>query len=114
MERSIPDNLQYVKFNIIKNEHLSRFEIFVEGELGGFAEYRVNGKVMALPHTFVEPKFGGKGVGGALVAYALEEARSNGLTVAPYCSFVAKVISKENERYGELVSPEFFHLLPSK
>lgn len=103
-----------MNFEIRKNEALSRFEISVDGEFGGFAEYKVTGKVMALPHTVVEPKFGGKGVGGALVAYALEEARSNGLTVAPYCSFVAKVISKENERYGELVSPEFFHLLPSK
>lgn len=111
MEWSIPDNLQYVKFNIIKNEQFSRFEIFVDGELGGFADYKIEGLNMVLPHTVVEPKFGGKGVGGALVAFALEDARNNGQSVIPLCSFVAKTIAKNPEKFAELVPDEFVHLI---
>ena len=68
-----------------KNMELSRFEVFVDGELGGFAEFTMNGNTMAFPHTEVDPKFGGKGVGGALVTFALDDALSNGFSVLPIC-----------------------------
>ena len=98
-------------FEIRRNDSLSRFEIFVAGELAGFADFKIDGSVMALPHTVVEPQFGGKGIGGALVEFALNDARTNGLNVAPYCSFVAKAISKNFAEYGDLVPKEYAHLL---
>ena len=101
-------------FEIRRNDLHSRFEIFVSGEFAGFADFKIDGSVMALPHTVVEPEFGGKGVGGALVAFALNDARADGLKVAPYCSFVAKAISKNFDEYGDLVPEEFAHLLPGQ
>ena len=86
-----------------KNMGISRFEIFVDGELGGFAEFTMNGNTMSFPHTEVDPKFGGKGVGGALVTFALDDAISNGFNVLPICPFVAKTISKNPEKYLHLV-----------
>ena len=86
-----------------KNIELSRFYIFVDGELGGFAEFTINGNTITFTHTEVDPKFGGKGVGGTLVAFALDDALSNGFNVAPICPFVAKSISKNPEKYLHLV-----------
>ena len=87
----------------VKNAELSRFDIFVDGELAGFAEFTMKDQTMVFPHTEVDPKFGGKGVGGTLVTYALDDAVANGFKVAPFCPFVAKTISKNPEKYLYLV-----------
>ena len=64
-----------------------RFEISVDGELVGFATYHVDGDVMTLPHTEVDPSLGGLGLGTQLVRGALAGARERGLRVLPYCTF---------------------------
>lgn len=89
--------------DVTRNDELSRFEIHVDGELAGFAEFRMRGNTMVFPHTVIDPKFGGKGLGGTLVTYALDEASMRKLNVAPYCPFVAKVITKNPDKYLFLV-----------
>ena len=92
-----------MELKTIKNLDLSRFEIFVDGELAGFAEFTMKDSTMVFPHTEVDPKFGGKGVGGALVTFALDDALAQGSKVAPFCPFVAKMINKDPEKYLHLV-----------
>ena len=92
-----------MSIELTRNDELSRFEIYLDGELAGFAEFRMRGTTMVFPHTEVDPKFGGKGLGGTLVTYALDEASMKKLSVAPYCPFVAKVIAKEPDKYLFLV-----------
>lgn len=87
----------------IKNSELSRFDIYVDDELAGFAEFTMKGSTMVFPHTEVHPKFGGKGVGGTLVTFALDDALSHGFKVAPFCPFVARAIGKNPEKYLHLV-----------
>ena len=85
------------------NKELSRFEIFYESELAGFADFEIQGNTMVFPHTEVDPRFGGKGLGSSLVVFALDSAKSDGYEVAPICPFVAKMIAKNPEKYLELV-----------
>ena len=92
-----------MQIKVLKNIELSRFEVLVDAELAGFAEFKVRGDTIVFPHTEVDPKFGGKGVGGALVTFALDDALSNGFKVAPLCPFVAKTISKNPAKYLHLV-----------
>jgi predicted GNAT family acetyltransferase len=80
----------------------SRFEITVDGDLAGYVDYRLDGDEYALPHTRVFPQFGGRGVGGQLIAGALTEIASRGGSVLPYCPFVPKVI-RDNPEFLELV-----------
>jgi predicted GNAT family acetyltransferase len=82
----------------------SRFEITVDGDLAGYVDYRLDGDEYALPHTRVFPQFGGRGVGGQLIAGALTEIASRGGSVLPYCPFVPKVIRDH---------PEFLELVPA-
>ena len=92
-----------MELKTVKNMELSRFDIYVDGELAGFADFTMKGQTMVFPHTEVDPKFGGKGVGGALVTFALDDAKANGFNVAPFCPFVAKTIIKSPEKYLHLV-----------
>ena len=66
-----------------------RFEIRIGDRVVGLASYHVDGSTMTLPHTEVDPGVGGRGVGTALVRFALEDTRASGRRVIPLCSFVA-------------------------
>jgi len=88
----------------IKNNYeKSRYEILINGELAGFADYEVIEDTVKFPHTEVDPAFGGRGVGSALVEFALEDVKEQGKFVAPICPFVAKAISKKPDQYPSLV-----------
>jgi predicted GNAT family acetyltransferase len=92
-----------VATSILRNHELSRFEIYLEDELAGFAEFRMRGNTIVFPHTEIDPKFGGKGLGSALIQYALDDAAMKKLLVAPYCPFVSKYIAKNPDKYLFLV-----------
>lgn len=91
---------------IKKNEALLRYEIHVDGVLAGFVEYVLGENSIEFPHTEIDPAFGGKGIGSALVEFALDDAQANNLEVAPTCPFVARAISKNPTKYLELVPKE--------
>jgi predicted GNAT family acetyltransferase len=88
-----------IKNNIEK----SRYEIFIDSELAGFADYKIVGDTVKFPHTEVNPAFGGRGVGSSLVEFALDDVKRQGNFVAPICPFVAKAITKKPDQYLELV-----------
>ena len=80
----------------------SRFEIYVDGDRVGVLDYYVSGDTITMPHTEIDPAYGGQGLGGALVQGALDEARSRGLSVRPACSFVRHYVEQHPE-YQDLV-----------
>ena len=89
--------------SIVKNEKLNRFEIYSDGELAGFAEFKVVNQMISYTHTEIDPRFGGKGLGSQLIKEALDEALEQNLEIAPYCSFVSAYIKKNSEKYLHLV-----------
>jgi predicted GNAT family acetyltransferase len=86
-------------------EH-SRFEIRVGGELAGFAEYRRRPPLIAFTHTLIDPRFEGQGLAHQLVETALSQARSEGLSVLPFCPFVRGFIASHRDEYVDLVSAD--------
>jgi predicted GNAT family acetyltransferase len=79
-----------------------RFEVTVDGELAGFIDYRSRRGLLALTHTEVEDRFEGRGLGGRLARFALDQAREQGLAVLPFCPFVNEWI-RRHPGYEELV-----------
>jgi uncharacterized protein len=79
-----------------------RYELVVESEVVGEIRYRLRPDAVALVHTEVSPRFEGRGLGGQLVAGALDDIRMRGLHVIPICPFVRGYIRRHPE-YGELV-----------
>ncbi|MEU8265666.1 GNAT family N-acetyltransferase [Sphaerisporangium sp. NPDC049002] len=88
---------------VTDNPDAKRFEITVDGRLGGFAEYhRLTGRLV-FTHTEVDDAFEGQGLGSRLVRYALDSARAEGVSVVPRCPFVARYIERHPE-YRDLVA----------
>ena len=86
----------------------SRFEIRVDGEVAGFSEYRRRPGLIAFIHTLTDPRFEGQGLGSELVRTALSQARSDGLSVLPFCPFVRAYIARHTE-YLDLVPEDMRH-----
>ncbi|WP_369054704.1 GNAT family N-acetyltransferase [Kineococcus terrestris] len=73
-----------------------------DGEVrAGFAAYALAGEMIVFTHTEVDPAFEGRGVGGALVRAALDDARARGLRVMPLCPFVEAWIRRHPD-YADL------------
>jgi predicted GNAT family acetyltransferase len=53
-------------------------------------------------HTEVDPAFEGHGIGSALAAGALDDARRRGLVVVPSCPFIRAYITRHPE-YADLL-----------
>jgi hypothetical protein len=85
------------------NPAAARYELFVAGQLAGFASYVLSGATMTIPHAEVEPRFEGRGLGSRLARFALDDARSRGLAVVPRCPFVAAYIRRHPD-YADLVA----------
>ena len=71
---------------VTDNQAGSRFEVRADGYLAELA-YRRNGRRLVLIHTEVPPELAGRGIGGRLVAAAVDRAAHEGLTVVPLCPF---------------------------
>ena len=69
-----------------------RFEIRDGERVVGLASYHVDGEVMTLPHTEIDPSVSGRGLGTRLVHDVLAAARERQFHVLPYCSFIRKYL----------------------
>jgi uncharacterized protein len=88
---------------VVDNPAERRFEARVEGALAGLLYYAKQPGGLVLVHTEVADEFEGHGVGGRLVAGALDDIRARGLTVTVRCPFAAGYIEKHPE-YADLVA----------
>jgi predicted GNAT family acetyltransferase len=80
-----------------------RYELRVAGERAGELVYRDRGEnVVAFLHTEIDPEVQRRGLGSALVAGALDDARERGLQVVPLCPFVDAYVRRHPE-YADLV-----------
>jgi len=89
-----------------RNDTDHRYELLVDGELAGVADYRPSREpgVLVFPHTEVDPSRRGSGLGEVLVRRALDDVRARGERVVPACWFVAEFFDL-NPDYAELRAP---------
>ena len=88
---------------IVDDEAAGRFDATLGGEPAGSIEYVVKHGRLALIHTEVLPAFEGKGVGGALVRFAIAEARRRGLRVIATCPFVQSYVASHPETHDVVI-----------
>lgn len=86
-----------------RNDHRSRYELYVDDRLTGIADFRVEGRVVVFPHTEIEASQRGKGFGAQLVQAALDDTRANGQSVLALCWYVAEFI-EEHPEYRDLLA----------
>lgn len=92
--------------SVADNPSAFRYELRLGDEVVGTIRYRSERSAIALLHTEVDPDLEGRGLGGRLVAWALDDIRRRGLRAVPMCSFVRSYVA-EHPEYGDVVvSPD--------
>src|SRR5687767_6383287 len=82
----------------------SRYELLVDGELVGIADYReLDDATLVFPHTEIAGNRRGQGLGAVLVQGALDDVRQRGAHVIPQCWYVAEFI-REHPDYRDLLA----------
>jgi predicted GNAT family acetyltransferase len=85
------------------NGERSRYEILVDDQLVGVADYRIDGQTVVFPHTEIDVAVRGQGLGAQLVQAALDDVRGSGRTVIAHCWYVAQFID-EHPEYQDLLA----------
>jgi predicted GNAT family acetyltransferase len=84
----------------------SRFEIRVDGQLAGYAQYRRRPGRVVFTHTEIAPGYQGRGLAARLAREALDAVRAEGSVVTPLCPYIAGYIQKHPDYVG-LVDAEY-------
>lgn len=94
--------------NVVNNPDKSRYEVFSDDALAGFAEYEIRPdtpEIIAFVHTETDPAFAGQGLAGQLANVALSDVQARGMSVLPFCAYINGYIKKH---------PEFLPLVPEQ
>jgi predicted GNAT family acetyltransferase len=75
----------------------SRYEAYLGDELAGFLDYHAQPGLVTLLHTEVARAYEGRGVGSALVRFALDDIRARGARLLPICPFVRAYLERHPE-----------------
>ena len=81
---------------ITDNSSLHRFELVEDGKLA-FADYRLEGNLLILPHVEADPALRGRGAAGRLMDGVLDLAKAKGWKVRPICSYAAAYLQRHPE-----------------
>ncbi|TDP97414.1 hypothetical protein EV186_103378 [Labedaea rhizosphaerae] len=84
------------------NPQEQRYEAWLNGELAGFAQYKLRPGVVIVTHTEVPDQYAGHGIGTAIVRGTLDDLRARGLKVRPVCPFFKSWIERHPD-YQDLV-----------
>jgi predicted GNAT family acetyltransferase len=84
---------------VANNPELNRYELRVDGEVLGFAAYRLRARdgAVVFTHTEIDEAYEGHGLGGRLARAALEDVRAAGGSVVPLCPFIKGYIERHPE-----------------
>jgi uncharacterized protein len=81
----------------------SRYELLLDGELVGVADYFPGDGVLVFPHTEIDRAHRGRGLGAVLVAGALDDVRARGQRIVATCWYVADFVDA-NPVYRDLLA----------
>jgi predicted GNAT family acetyltransferase len=93
-------------YAIRDNVEQHRFETDLGDGSIAMAEYNLLEGKIVFTHTQVPTAHEGKGIGSALIRFALRSARERGLQVIPICPFFAAYIKKHEEEQ-DLLDPAY-------
>ena len=90
--------------SVADNPAQQRYEATVDGQVAGFAQYKVKDGHIVFTHTEVDPAFEGQGVGSVLARQALDDVRAKGQhDVVALCPFIAAWIERHPD-YQDLLA----------
>lgn len=88
--------------SVRENAGESRFELIADGEVAGFAAYRVRDGQTVITHSEVDDRFRGQGLGNELAKGTLDLLREQGARVVPVCPLFVRYVGRHHE-YDDLI-----------
>jgi predicted GNAT family acetyltransferase len=93
-----------VSVDVADNRELARYEVRVDGQLAGFAQYRLAEDRITIFHAEVDPDYEGQGIGSQLAKSALDDVAARGLELNPRCPFIAGYVRRHPDPYLGIVA----------
>ena len=91
---------------VIHNTDLNRYEIWLEGDKVGHADYTRMPGELHFVHTEVDPAHQGKNLAGILMQGAIDDVRANNMgKIVPVCSYVVMWMQRHPETHDLLLNP---------
>lgn len=91
---------------VTRNAETSRYEIRLGDTLAGFAEFKERPGEILFTHTEVDPAFQGKGLAPVLASQALADAAASGVTIVPYCPYIARHLKRNDVEGANIRWPQ--------
>ena len=87
---------------LVHYDDRDRFAAYEGGAVVAVLAFEDEGAVRDLRSTVVAPDRSGRGIGSAIVRFALEDSRARGLSIRPTCWFVRGYVERHPE-YADLL-----------
>ncbi len=82
--------------SITRNDASGRYNMTVDGEDAGFAQFEQSDTHIAFTHTEVRDAFQGQGVASQLAAEVIADAVARDLTMIPLCAYMARYLKRHD------------------
>ena len=85
------------ELSVIDVPEASRFELFLNDDRVGLADYTVDADVVTVPHVETNPAHQGQGFAAVLMSGVLDSIRSSGQTIRPVCPYAFAYMRRRPE-----------------
>lgn len=86
------------------NQPVRSYEAVLDGVVVGTLIYETAGGRRSLTHTFVDPRYRGRGIAAELARFALNDAKAEGIRPRAVCGYVATFVVRHPE-YQQMIDP---------
>lgn len=76
------------KRRLVHNSGNTQYELFIGDERVGYVDYELSGDLVVMHSTFVDDDHKGQGLGGEIVAAAMDDVRAQGRKIIVQCPFI--------------------------
>lgn len=92
-----PDLPDLARLEVVHAADSNRYELLLDGERVGLADYSLTDTVMTVPHVETNPEHRGKNFAARLMAGMLDDVRAQGLTIVPICPYADAYMRRHPE-----------------
>ncbi|WP_302949059.1 GNAT family N-acetyltransferase [uncultured Selenomonas sp.] len=89
--------------NIVFEKERSRSAAYDGASCIGYAVIEESGGRWVIPHTEVDPTYGGQGIARRLIEEIIAAARREGRKIVPVCSYAAKMMLQRKDAYRDVL-----------
>ena len=89
--------------SVVDRPDAGRYELHLDGELVGLADYRLSDGVVTIPHVETDPAHRGQGFAARLMAGIVDDVRTRDLRIRPVCPYAVSYL-REHPDDGDVVA----------